>query len=90
MKIEFNGNEATIGNQSVMLNPNIVTILKALYKADGKVISNAKLMKSAKIVTAHSLVQQVSTLRKLLIGIESVKIVTHPKAGYQLKITEGK
>ena len=90
MKIEFNGNEAMIGNQSVMLNPNIVTILKALYKADSKVVSNAKLMKAAKIVSIHSLVQQISKLRKLLSCIESVKIITHTKSGYQLKITEGK
>ena len=87
MEIETNGNELIVNGESVLLRYQLMSIFNQLKDASPKVITDNELMTSHSIMSRHTLNQNISMLRKSLSQFNGVKVVTHSKIGYALKIT---
>lgn len=72
----------------VTLEPRVMQVLVALYRAAGRVVSREELLElcwEGRIVGDDSLNRSVSQLRKALADEEKVSVDTIPRVGYRLK-----
>lgn len=76
------------GSEVATLEPRVMQVLVALYRAEGRVVSREELLElcwEGRIVGDDSLNRSVSQLRKALANEDGVSVDTIPRVGYRLR-----